>query len=100
MITDMEFSSRALRGQRILVTGASGFLGSHLCLRLNEQGADVHAVSRSTHKTEADQVHWLLGDLTDIATVRHILAETKPHVIFHLSGLVTGSVAWNSCCRR
>ena len=50
----------------------------------------MYAVSRNTHETEADQVHWLRGDLTDVAAVRRILTETKPHVIFHLSGLVTG----------
>lgn len=89
MITELEGSRGALRGQRVLVTGASGFLGSHLCLRLNEEGADVYAVSRSAHETEAGQVHWWRGDLTDVAAVRRILTETRPHVIFHLSGLVT-----------
>ena len=34
------------RGSRTLVTGASGFLGSHLCQRLLDCGACVHATSR------------------------------------------------------
>ena len=33
--------SRTLRGTRVLVSGGSGFIGSHLCGRLVEQGAEV-----------------------------------------------------------
>ena len=75
--------------QRVVITGASGFLGSHLCRRLGEGGAEIHAVSRSARTNEGDRTHWWQGDMTDMATVRRILLETKPHVIFHLSGMVT-----------
>jgi nucleoside-diphosphate-sugar epimerase len=30
--------------QRILITGASGFIGSHLCQRLLEEQDEVHAI--------------------------------------------------------
>lgn len=75
--------------QRILVTGASGFLGSHLCDRLC-RGAEVHAVSRTLRTTE-NGLQWWQGDLSDIATVRSLLCTIKPEVIFHLSGNVTGA---------
>ena len=35
-----------LAGRRVLVTGATGFLGRHLCRRLIRLGAEVHALSR------------------------------------------------------
>jgi nucleoside-diphosphate-sugar epimerase len=78
-----------LLGHKVLVTGARGFLGAHLCRQLQGEGVEIHAVSRSARTDETDSVRWWQGDMTDIATVRNILLKTKPHVIFHLSGLVT-----------
>jgi UDP-glucuronate decarboxylase len=40
--------------QKVLVTGGSGFLGTHLCRRLVESGAEVYATSR----VERDQREW------------------------------------------
>ena len=77
--------------QRILVTGASGFIGSHLCLRLCKEGAEVHAISR-VHNTEcSDGVRWWLGDLAEIASVQNIMAKINPDIIFHLAGYPVGS---------
>lgn len=78
-------------GQRILVTGASGFLGTHLCDRLCKNGAEVHAVSRTLRTADTNGLQWWQGDLSDIATVRSLLSTIKPEVIFHLSGNVTGA---------
>jgi UDP-glucose 4-epimerase len=77
--------------QKVLVTGASGFLGSHLCRRFCDEGAEIHAVSRREHTNEEGSVHWWQGDMTDITSVRRVLLEIEPKVIFHLSGLVTAA---------
>jgi nucleoside-diphosphate-sugar epimerase len=80
----------SLRGQRIVVTGASGFFGSHLCPRLRNEGAEIYAVSRSAHEDAGPGLHWLQADLTDTAAIRRMLLEVKPDVVYHLSGLATG----------
>jgi UDP-glucose 4-epimerase len=86
----VEFPDRLL-AQKILVTGASGFIGSHLCRRLCKGGAEVHAISRTrSHDTEHG-VRWWQGDLAEIATVQDLLARVKPHVIFHLASHVVGA---------
>jgi nucleoside-diphosphate-sugar epimerase len=79
----------SLFGCKILITGASGFLGSHLASRLCENGADVHAVSRSQRQMQANGPRWWHGDMAEIATVRELFHEVKPDVVFHLSGLAT-----------
>lgn len=76
-------------GQKVLVTGASGFIGSHLTNALSQKGAEVHAVSRFAHAR--DDLHWWQADLADIASVRKLLGDIRPETIFHLSGHVTAA---------
>src|SRR5262245_45538890 len=83
--------SQQLSGQRILVTGASGFLGSHLCRRLGETGAEVNAVSRVFRTSQDSSLRWWQGDMAEIATASGLLRAVRPEVIFHLSGLSTAS---------
>lgn len=77
-----------LSGQRSLVTGASGFIGSHLCRHLDAIGCVVHAVSRTRRPTRKND-HWQQIDLENTEAVRNLLQTVKPDIIFHLSGLVT-----------
>ena len=82
---------KSLLGQKILVTGASGFLGTHLCRRLTESGADVFGVSRSSEPEESHCKQWLPADMGDFDSVQQIFQVAQPEVIFHLSGHGVGS---------
>lgn len=72
----------------ILVTGASGFVGSHLVRRLAGTGADVHVFLRSS--SDARRLGGISGplnrhtaDLTDPASVRAAVHRVRPRTIFH-----------------
>jgi GDP-D-mannose dehydratase len=41
-----------IRARRVLVTGAGGFVGLHLCEALTDLGAEVHALSRKAEKRD------------------------------------------------
>ena len=77
-------------GQRILVTGGSGFIGPHLCRVLCRSGAEIHAVSRKAIPTTEKCPRWWQGDLSEIATARTLLKTIRPDVIFHLAGYAVG----------
>jgi nucleoside-diphosphate-sugar epimerase len=76
------------RGMRALVTGATGFIGSHLVKRLVGLGAVVHAVSRRVHANGA--VTWHVADLCDADQVGAVIRAAAPDVVFHLASEVTG----------
>ena len=81
---------RQFPGEKVLVTGASGYIGPHLCLRLCKSGDEVHAVSRLRQHWEGGSPSWWQADLTDIDVVRDLLQTTMPDVIFHLAGHAAG----------
>ncbi len=66
-------SDRSWAGSTILVTGASGFIGSHVCERLLELDVTVRAFVRQPSRTTwlADQgIELVAGDLGDGAALR------------------------------
>ena len=82
---------RQYQGTKVLVTGATGFLGTHLCRALFENGAEVFAVSRTSHNSDNKSLHWHQTDLTDIHSVRQMFERVRPDMIFHFSGTVSAA---------
>ncbi len=80
-----------LAGRTVLVTGGSGFLGSHLCVRLKSVGCEVHATSRYRHVSTEGGPVWHVLDPVDLAALRRVLAAVRPFVVFHLAGAVGAS---------
>jgi nucleoside-diphosphate-sugar epimerase len=76
-------------GRKVLVTGASGFIGSHLCERLAASGTDVHGISRRPRKDS--HITWWPCDLSNPDEVEQVMDAVKPSVIYHLASYVTGT---------
>src|SRR5688572_24281310 len=75
-------------GEKVLVTGGTGFLGGHLCRRLLKLGVEVHATSRLWRGQQNGQVKWWKADFEDLSVVRDLLNTIKPAVVYHLAGSV------------
>jgi len=67
----------------VLVTGASGFVGSHLLEYLESQlGATCTGISR----TPSDQPNTVDSELTDYRQVDDVIESIQPSLIFHVAG--------------
>ena len=77
--------------QRILVTGARGFLGSNVCRRLHEAGIEMHAAGRTLPSETLKLCTWHQADLTDANAAQALLRNVQPDIIIHLAGYAEGS---------
>ena len=82
---------KPFRGEKVLITGASGFIGSHLCRRLCQAGIELHAISRAKRPGDEGKLQWWQSDLSDSARARDLVQAVKPDVIFHLASHVMGA---------
>ena len=87
----------SLQGRKVLVTGAGGFIGSHLVERLLDLGAEVTAFLRYNSRGDVGhlgelppdarasvRIAW--GDLRGAETVRRAVAGRE--IVFHLAALI------------
>src|SRR5262245_50933390 len=86
---------------RLLLTGAAGFIGSHLAGRLLDRGDQVTALDAFDETLYPARLHernaatlegragfrLVRGDLLDAALVDQLLAESAPDVVVHLAAL-------------
>lgn len=82
---------------KILVTGATGTIGTELTSALVSRGETVYALERYvTGRFRLDpngKTRIVYGDVRDFNTVRHVLDEVQPDVVVHLAA--TSAVAYS-----
>ncbi len=80
----------SLTGVRVLVTGATGFVGRWVVQALLDRRAEVGVVARDPHRMSVehagDEVRVLAADCARPGNLDAVLAEWQPVVLFHLAG--------------
>lgn len=74
--------------KKVLLTGATGFIGHHCLEPLKARGYEVHAVSSKPMKAGATGVHWRQANLLEPGAAKALLAEVKPTHLLHLAWFV------------
>jgi UDP-glucose 4-epimerase len=76
---------------RVLVVGASGFLGSALYTRLTAHGLDALVGTSRSGDGVPDGADAVALDITDEAAVQRTLDKIRPDTVFHVAGHVAGA---------
>ena len=94
-----------MKNKKILITGADGFIGSHLTEKLIRMGCDVRAMCLynsfnswgwldSINKKLLDKAEVVLGDVRDIKSVKKACKNID--YVFHLASLIAIPHSYNS----
>lgn len=85
--------------KRVIITGATGFIGSNLTRRLLRDGHEIHLLVRERYQpwriegVKAD-VHVHTVEMTDEESLVRAVARIRPDWVFHLSA--HGAYSWQS----
>ena len=69
----------------VLVTGASGFVGRHVCTALKASGVKLSCLSRRLPDANVTMAEHYALDLLDGVAVRQLLAALQPDCVIHLA---------------
>lgn len=80
--------------KRVLVTGATGFIGRHALEPLRQRGFDVHTASRRGENPDGVTAHAV--DLLDPAASRDLVVRLRPTHLLHLAWYVEHGRFWTA----
>jgi UDP-glucose 4-epimerase len=93
--------TEVLRDKVVLVTGATGFIGSHLVRRLVDGVADVHALTSTVSSVYPARLLDLQsritlheGNLTDRSAMDAVIERAQPSHVFHLAAYTHVGKSW------
>src|SRR3989449_3969730 len=86
---------------RILITGITGFVGSHLTEWALSRGADVIGALRWRSNTEhiehlRDRLELIQSDLRELSSVRDLIERARPDYIVHLAAQSFVAASWQT----
>jgi len=91
-----------LKNKKIaLITGLTGFVGSHMAELLLSEGLEVHGLGRWRSRTEniehiRDRINLVEGDFLDAHSLQDLMMNVRPTHIFHLAAQSFVPASWTS----
>lgn len=73
---------------RVLISGATGFIGRHCLPILLSRGYEVHAVSSKMPEESLSEVHWHQVNLLDLRQIPALISKVQPNYLLHFAWYV------------
>jgi GDP-4-dehydro-6-deoxy-D-mannose reductase len=82
--------------ERVLITGADGFIASHLVPELNrETGWKITGIGlKQEPSSSLEGIEYRVADLTDYELVKDVLDDCRPGFVFHLAAQPSVHISW------
>jgi len=78
-------------GEKVLITGVTGFIGRNLAGMLLADKCEVYGISRRDHFSKGfplgDRVHMVWADILDRESIAEAVKSVKPDILIHLAAL-------------
>lgn len=87
--------------ERALITGITGFVGSHLSELLLSKGLEVYGTERWRSRTEniehiKDKIKLIKTDMRDAHSVETLISKVQPNYVFHLAAQSFVPMSWSA----
>ena len=80
----------------VLLTGGTGFIGSHCLARLVREGCVIHAVNRRGAGPFSDRVTWHAADLRNPVEAYDVVQHVRPSHLMHSAWIAVPGLFWRS----
>jgi GDP-4-dehydro-6-deoxy-D-mannose reductase len=87
--------------ERVLITGMTGFVGSHLSEFLLNKNLEIYGIERWRSKTEniehiKDKIKLIKADIRDAHSMEDAVKKIEPDYVFHLAAQTFVPMSWNA----
>ena len=81
--------------KKVLITGASGFIGRHCLPFLKRRGFEIYAISSKIQPDTAG-IKWIHLDLLKLLSFKELMEQVAPTHLLHLAWNCEPGKCWNS----
>lgn len=82
--------------KKVLITGATGFIGRHCLPLLLERGYEVHATSSKKPVNNSADITWHQVNLLDLGKIPVLMSEVQPSHLLHFAWYTVPEKYWTS----
>src|SRR5689334_19533914 len=82
--------------KKVLITGASGFIGRECLSLLTDLNYEVYALTSKTPSFFLENVQWIKFDLLKDFSIDDLLKKIKPSHLLHLAWVTTPGKLWEA----